>query len=97
MVLDTSGSMAFVSDGLKPIKVTDPSFDKNTYLYKADVDKILDKTDTDNSKLGYSDYNYYVYDARTQTREFVPLAYWGGTAVEIENVETKKTTCRITG
>ncbi len=78
MVLDASGSMAFASEGVEPIKVDDPSYAKNTYLTLEQVNGILTKENTDNSKLGYSDYTYYVYDARSTTKEFVPLGYWDG-------------------
>lgn len=79
MVLDASGSMAFASEGVEPIKVVG-EYDKNTYLTLEQVNGILTKENTDNSKLGYSDYTYYVYDARSTTKEFVPLGYWDGEA-----------------
>ena len=53
--------------------------DKNGgYLPQDVVDLILDKTKTDNSKLSYADYQYYVYEARSSVSEFVPLGYWDG-------------------
>ena len=85
MVLDASGSMAFASEGVEPIKVDDPSYAKNTYLTLEQVNGILTKENTDNSKLGYSDYTYYVYDARSTTKEFVPLGYWDGNLGSVTN------------
>ena len=53
--------------------------DKNDgYLPQEVVDRILDSKNTDNSKLGYSGYKYYVYEARSSVSEFVPLGYWDG-------------------
>lgn len=81
MVLDASGSMAFASEGVEPITVDDyakAGITPNTYLTLKQVNGILTKENTDNSKLGYSDYTYYVYDARSTTKEFVPLGYWDG-------------------
>lgn len=90
--------MAFISDGLEPMKL---EYDEKAYAYKYEdkvtgevkkisgvsknqyltpeqVNQILDTNLTDNSKLSYSDYSYYIYDTRDFTQEFVPLAYWGG-------------------
>ena len=50
------------------------------YLPQDVVDKILDNTKTDNTKLGYDKYMYYVYEARSSVSEFVPLGYWDGGA-----------------
>lgn len=50
------------------------------YLPQDVVDCILDPKNTDNSKLSYSDYLYYVYEARSSVSEFVPLGYWDGGA-----------------
>ncbi len=50
------------------------------YLPQDVVDLILDKTQTDNSKLGYNKYKYYVYEDRSSVSEFVPLGYWDGGA-----------------
>ncbi len=53
--------------------------DKNDgYLPQDVVDKILNPENTDNSKLSYSDYLYYIYEARSSVSEFVPLGYWDG-------------------
>ena len=54
------------------------SFNANEYLPPDIVDILLKRTDTDNSKLGYSGYSYYVYDRRGSHSEFNPLGYWGG-------------------
>ncbi len=50
------------------------------YLPQDLVDLILDPAKTDNSKLGYDKYMYYVYEARSSVSEFVPLGYWDGGA-----------------
>ena len=96
LILDASGSMAFISDGLEPMHFeasagggyTLPdgitNVQPNVYLTPEQVDKILDKKLTDNSKLSYSDYSYYIFDTRDFTQEFVPLAYWGGNNGEPE-------------
>lgn len=97
LILDASGSMAFISEGLEPMSIWYDRYDKvyrcngeiieglsygqlpeNVYLTPEQVNKILDTNLTDNSKLSYSDYAYYIYDTRDFTQEFVPLAYWGG-------------------
>ena len=49
------------------------------YLPQDVVDKILLPSNTDNSKLGYDKYQYYIYDNRSTVDEFVPLGYWDGT------------------
>ena len=48
------------------------------YLPQDVVDCILDKTETDDSKLSYAGYKYYVYEDRSSVSEFVPLGYWDG-------------------
>ena len=50
----------------------------DNYLPQDVVDMILDPKNTDNSKLGYDKYMYYVYEARSSVSEFVPLGYWDG-------------------
>ncbi len=50
------------------------------YLPQSVVDTILDPKNTDNSKLGYDKYKYYVYEDRSSVSEFVPLGYWDGGA-----------------
>lgn len=91
MVLDASGSMAFTSDDLEPIhldekEITENGFDKMRFLSQDEVDKLLDKNYTDNSKLAYSGYTYFVYDGASNgtktsngpANEFVPIGYWDG-------------------
>ncbi len=48
------------------------------YLPQDVVDLILNPKNTDNSKLSYSDYMYYIYESRSSVSEFVPLGYWDG-------------------
>ena len=48
------------------------------YLPQDVVDKILNPKNTDNSKLSYAGYKYYIYEARSSVSEFVPLGYWDG-------------------
>lgn len=106
LILDASGSMAFISDNedLKPMKLGNPDEDGNisvegingedvklnTYQYitQEDLDNILDPDYTDNSKLGYSDYTYYIFDERDSVREFVPLGYWNGKGKTVESVNS---------
>ena len=91
LILDASGSMAFISDGLTPMHFdydegkgykigsnTNLDVKPNQYLTPAQVNQLLDINLTDNSKLSYSGYTYYIFDTRDFTQEFVPLAYWGG-------------------
>ena len=52
--------------------------DNEGYLPQEVVDLILDKTNTDNTKLSYAGYKYYVYENRSSVSEFVPLGYWDG-------------------
>lgn len=106
LILDASGSMAFISDitkdkttgeyNIEPIKlpvsggkVTLPNGETiNTYEYieLENLNSILDPTKTDNSKLGFSDYAYYVFNevqgtsTSLGTYEFTPLGYWDGTS-----------------
>lgn len=106
LILDASGSMAFISDNedLKPMKLGNPDGDGsisvqgidgenvelNTYQYitQKDLDNILDPDYTDNSKLGYSDYTYYIFDERDSVKEFVPLGYWNGKGKTVESVNS---------
>ena len=48
------------------------------YLPEEVVEQILKPENTDNSKLSYRDYRYYVYEDRSSVSEFVPLGYWDG-------------------
>ncbi len=50
------------------------------YLPQDVVDLILDPENTDDTKLSYAGYKYYVYEARSSVSEFVPLGYWDGGA-----------------
>lgn len=86
MVLDASGSMAFTSNDLEPIKMTEEQIKKYgtlQYIPQNDVNDILNSFYTDNSKLGYSDYTYFVYDPSEGTKEYVPIGYWNGVAKDI--------------
>lgn len=58
------------------------------YLPQEVVDLILDPTKTDNSKLNYNGYKYYLYEERPSVSEFVPLGYWdgGSNAIDDENL-----------
>ena len=51
----------------------------NELLTDTQLGWILNTKNTDNSRLGSNGYSYYVYDARTGTAEYTPLAYWDGT------------------
>lgn len=57
------------------------------YLPQDVVDKILDPNNTDNSKLSYAGYKYYVYEARSSVAEFVPLGYWDGGKDELSGLD----------
>ena len=52
--------------------------DNGGYLPQDVVDLILDPENTDNTKLSYAGYKYYVYEDRSSVSEFVPLGYWDG-------------------
>ena len=53
------------------------------------LNQVLDPHNTDNSKLGYSGYSYYVYDPYSTTMENVPLAYWDGAELEAASGVTR--------
>lgn len=78
MVLDASGSMAFTSENPEPIKVKDDGIEPIEPIPQDKLEKILDSSRTDNSKLSYNNYSYYVYDPDDNTQEFVPIGYWNG-------------------
>ncbi len=90
LVLDASGSMAFTSNNMDDKSKVYISDKEITELQEKEgieagdpipeeyVDTLLDKHYTDNSKLSYSGYNYFIYDPRSTTQEYVPLAYWSG-------------------
>ncbi len=87
MVLDASGSMAFTSNDLEPIRMAKTQIQKYgtmKYIPQTEVNNILNPFYTDNSKLAYSGYSYFVYDPSKDTKEFVPIGYWNGTAKIIE-------------
>ena len=48
------------------------------YLPQDVVDTILNPKNTDDSKLSYAGYKYYIYETRSSVSEFVPLGYWDG-------------------
>lgn len=91
LILDASGSMAFLTTGLDEkalhqysISTDDKCFDSdarpsvNQFLTQDQVDRVLNKNLTDNSPLSYSDYTYYIKDERDNVKEYVPLGYWDG-------------------
>lgn len=86
MVLDASGSMAFTSNDLEPIKMSRKQIEEYgtmKYIAQDKVNDILNPFYTDNSKLAYSGYSYFVYDPSDGTKEFVPIGYWNGVAKTI--------------
>ena len=95
LILDASGSMAWTSENLEPYKVSNEDVPEEywttadasdiTYLTSAQVESVLNKNNTDNSKLGYSGYSYYIYDPRSTVKEFVPIGYWSGESVKLNN------------
>ena len=90
MVLDASGSMAFTSNALEPIKMTQEQIDEYgylTYIPQDKVNNILNPLYTDNSKLAYSGYTYFVYDPNGETKEYVPIGYWDGQVAKDIRVE----------
>ena len=100
MVLDASGSMAFTSNNLEPIKMTEEQIEKYkklTYIPQKDVDKILNPRYTDNSKLGYSGYTYFVYDPSDGTQEYVPIGYWNGVAKSLFQEEKLPQVDKLSG
>ena len=66
-------------------------FPEEAFLSDDLVNNILYPTKTDNSKLGYSDYTYYIFDSRSSTNEYVPIGYYDGTS------EMKTLTPNVTG
>jgi hypothetical protein len=87
MVFDASGSMVWTSDHPERMQKTRAEWTRLlghdyqdfAYLPDEDVNKILDLHKTDNSKLNYNGYKYYIYDYRTSVAEYVPLGYSDGT------------------
>lgn len=86
-ISDILGDRDYDSDG--DCDIQDAIAYQNTnggYLPQDVVDKILDKKNTDNSKLSYADYKYYVYEDRSSVSEFVPLGYWDGGKDELSDL-----------
>ena len=82
MVLDASGSMAWTTTNPDPIYAGDiDGLKPNTFLTDEQLKLILDPEKTDNSKISYTDYQYYIYEARPSVSEFVPLGYWDGSLI----------------
>ncbi len=77
LILDASGSMAFTAEQPSVIKVSG-DFPKYTFLTLEQTGQILDRTKTDQSKLGYDGYRYYVA-YRSGENDYAPLTYWDGT------------------
>lgn len=46
------------------------------FLTQDELKLLLDPHKTDNSRLGVSGYSYFIYDSRTNTKDFTPLVYW---------------------
>ncbi len=46
---------------------------------------MLNPHNTDNSKLGASDYSYFIFDPRETVNEYVPLGYWDGSVVGVKD------------
>ena len=95
MVLDASGSMAWTTQNPTaiPFDVKDLEtfkseydIDQNVFLTNDQLSHILETKNTDNSKISYTGYQYYVYEARASVSEFVPLGYWDGT---LQTADTK--------
>lgn len=87
MVFDASGSMVWASNTPEAITKSPTewgnligSYTPYTVLSDDQVNAILDTAGTDNSKLNYNDYKYYLYDRKAGVNEFVPMGYSNGTA-----------------
>lgn len=52
--------------------------DGNGFLKEEGVNYILNNTQTDNTRLEYDGYRYYVYENRSSVDEFAPIGYWNG-------------------
>lgn len=92
VILDASGSMAWVSENIPPYYVGTEFSQENApdlyngFFLKDDVlDQFLEPTLTDNSSLSYTDYRYYIYDDRETVQEYVPLGYWNGVETTMVN------------
>lgn len=88
MVLDASGSMVWTSDEPTKLQLSQSEIQNlrsrgvpigyKQYLTADQVNMILDTRYTDNSKLGYNEYRYYIKDDAGQVKEYVPLGYFDG-------------------
>ncbi len=79
------GSMVWPSDSPEKIKKNASewhsligNYNNYSYLSQTQVDKILNKKNTDNSRLNYNGYKYYLCDYRSSVAEYVPLGYSEG-------------------
>ena len=86
VIFDASGSMVWASNTPEAITKSQAewnqligSYAPYTVLTDAQVAKILDTEGTDNSKLNYNGYEYYLYDRVAGVNEFVPMGYSDGT------------------
>lgn len=100
-VLDASGSMAFTANNPTPIKLdedairegeitilSDQTAFSDIFLDNKQLDAILDNHKTDNTKLRYGGYSYYIYDNRSSVSEFVPIGYWSGNNIKATSAGT---------
>jgi hypothetical protein len=85
MVLDASGSMVWASNTPAQISRSQSEwqgligrYQPYHVLSEDQVNKILDTKGTDNTKLNYNDYKYYIYDTTASVNEYVPLGYSDG-------------------
>ena len=85
MVLDASGSMVWASNTPAQISRSQAEWRgligwywPYRVLSEDQVNKILDTKGTDNTKLNYNDYKYYIYDTTASVNEYVPLGYSDG-------------------
>ena len=85
IVVDASGSMTWTSNTPDIISKTTEEWQealgtgtvpRYTLLSQAQVDSILDVRGTDNSRLNYNGYQYYVYDTSYSVNEYVALGYY---------------------
>ncbi|WP_283170789.1 SpaA isopeptide-forming pilin-related protein [Curtanaerobium respiraculi] len=98
MVFDASGSMVWTSNNPDAMTHTQgewtaimgSGYTPYRVLTEAQVDKILDKNATDNSKLNYNGYKYYLYDRTAGVNEYVPMGYSNGTHQNVGGIELFK-------
>lgn len=86
MVFDASGSMVWTSNHPDPMTHTQSewnaligNYTPYRVLSEQQVNAILSTAGTDNSKLGYNGYRYYLYDRTPSINEYVPMGYSDGT------------------